>query len=112
MRDASAAGISWWAAAASPLIHSAAPAVQTGLFAEVVLDRPLEQIYTYAVGRPVEKGETPWMKSLETSFAKDGYRLPELMRRIATGDAMYRITETIGQTAAADPADGIRKEQR
>jgi primosomal protein N' (replication factor Y) len=28
----------------------AAPVVQTGLFAEVVLDRPLEQVYTYAVG--------------------------------------------------------------
>src|SRR6476659_1533536 len=27
-----------------------APVVQTGLFAEVVLDRPLEQVYTYAVG--------------------------------------------------------------
>ena len=28
----------------------ATPVVQTGLFAEVVLDRPLEQVYTYAVG--------------------------------------------------------------
>ena len=32
----------------------APPVVLTGLFAEVVLDRPLEQVYTYAVGPELE----------------------------------------------------------
>ena len=32
----------------------APPVVLTGLFAEVVLDRPIEQVYTYAVGPELE----------------------------------------------------------
>jgi hypothetical protein len=41
------------------------------------------------------------MKALDEGFADDGYRLPELMRRIATSEAMVRIAPAAPQTAAA-----------
>jgi hypothetical protein len=32
-----------------------------------------------------------WIRYLERSFADDGYRAPDLMRRIATSENFYRI---------------------
>ena len=50
------------------------------------------RVYAYAAGRPSTKGEGDLIKYLNTSFAADGYRLPDLMRRIVTSDAFYRIS--------------------
>jgi hypothetical protein len=52
----------------------------------------VNRLYAYAAGRQAAKGEAEWIHYLDTSFAADGYRLPDLMRRIATSDAFYRIT--------------------
>ncbi len=51
----------------------------------------VNRLYAYAAGRPAGKGEADWIKYLDTSFAANGYRLPDLMRRIVTSDAFYRI---------------------
>jgi hypothetical protein len=52
----------------------------------------VNRIYAYATGHSPTKGEAEWVKYLRDSFAADGYRLPDLMRRIATSDAFYRIS--------------------
>lgn len=62
-----------------------------------------KRLFSYAVGRPLGNSDAPWTKSLEQAFAANGYRLPELLRRIATSQAMYRISAA-DQTASAEPA--------
>ena len=45
---------------------------------------------------PFGKDEKDWIVYLNQSFAKDGYRFPELLRRIATSDAFYAISDAKG----------------
>ena len=52
----------------------------------------VRRAYTYAAGRPVERGERDWMTHLEQSFADDGYRLRPLLRRIAVSKALQTIS--------------------
>jgi len=54
----------------------------------------VSRLYTYAAGRQAEKGEAEWMKFLNSDFASNGYRLPDLMRTIVTSDAFYRISSS------------------
>jgi len=49
-------------------------------------------LYRYAVGRSVVPGERDWMKWLTKSFTDDGYRLPDMMRRIALSRAFYAVS--------------------
>ncbi len=53
-------------------------------------------VYRYAVGRSIAPGERDWVKWLNTSFVDDGYRLPDLMRRIALSRAFYAVSEPPG----------------
>jgi hypothetical protein len=57
------------------------------------------RLSTYAAGRPATPGEAEWVKYLQAGFAADGYRLPELMRRIATSSGFYRVSTS--QTVAS-----------
>ena len=52
----------------------------------------VNRLYSYAEGRAPSKSEADWVKSLMGSFASDGYRLPELFRRIATGETTYKVS--------------------
>jgi hypothetical protein len=52
----------------------------------------VSRLYAYAAGRQPASGEALWVKYLQTKFGEDGYRLPDLMRRIATSDDFYRIS--------------------
>ena len=52
----------------------------------------VNRLYAYATGRPSTKGESDWFKYLDKSFAADGYRVPDLLRRIATSEALYRVS--------------------
>ena len=64
----------------------------------------VSRIYSYGVGRPPSKGEADWMKSLAQQFAADGYRFPDLLRRIATSDVFYRVAAPrTGQVDAPQP---------
>lgn len=51
----------------------------------------VNRLSSYALGRPPSKTETAWIEVLKSQFAKDQYRIPELMRRIATSEAFVGI---------------------
>jgi hypothetical protein len=53
----------------------------------------VRRLYSYATGRPAVRRDMAWIRYLEKSFAQDGYRAPDLMRRIATSENFYRVTE-------------------
>ncbi|MGE4063061.1 MAG: DUF1592 domain-containing protein [Rhodospirillaceae bacterium] len=51
----------------------------------------VDRMTAYALGRTPARSETQdWVGPLKQSFAKDGYVVPELMRRIATSPEFYR----------------------
>jgi hypothetical protein len=60
----------------------------------------VNRAYQYATGRTIAKDEKDWIAYLEHSFAKDGYRFPELLRRIATSDAFYAVSPGEGRSSA------------
>jgi hypothetical protein len=67
----------------------------------------VNRLYAYAAGHPAAKGEAELIKYLGTNFATSGYKLPDLMRRIVTSDAFYRITAP--ETAAiASPKESAQ----
>jgi hypothetical protein len=51
----------------------------------------VRSVYRYATGQNVEREQHDYLTWLEKRFAADGYRLPKLMRTIATSDAFYAI---------------------
>jgi hypothetical protein len=59
-------------------------------------------MYRYAVGRNAVAAERPWINYLNQSFATTGYRVPQLMRAIATSRTFYAIAPA----APAAPAAG------
>jgi hypothetical protein len=61
----------------------------------------VNRLYAYAVGRALEKAERPLMTYLEKSFEADNYRLPELVRRIATSRAFMSVAPTQVRSAGA-----------
>jgi hypothetical protein len=60
----------------------------------------VNRLFAYASGHVPTKSETDFVKYLEKSFAADAYRVPDLLRRIATSEALYRAAAP--QTGAAD----------
>ncbi|MDX2276639.1 MAG: DUF1588 domain-containing protein [Hyphomonadaceae bacterium] len=52
----------------------------------------VNNMYRYAVGRNAVSGERDWMNYLNGRFETSGYRVPELMRTIATSNAFYAVT--------------------
>jgi hypothetical protein len=78
----------------------------------------VSRLYSYGSGRAPVKSEAAWIRQLGKQFASDGYRVPDLLRRIATGDALYRATapapqlaETEAPRAAVVRNESTRKEQ-
>jgi hypothetical protein len=53
-------------------------------------------IYRYAAGHDPAPGEKDWLAYLRQQFAADGYRLPELLRRIAVSDDFYKVSPPRG----------------
>ena len=43
------------------------------------------------------------VKSIQAGFAENGYRIPDLLRLIATSDAFYAIAPAGGAQSASDP---------
>jgi hypothetical protein len=64
----------------------------------------VRRVYEYGVGRAPEKGETVWLNDINKHFAQDGYRIPDLLRRIALSDAFYRVAPASGRVPAAKTA--------
>ncbi len=59
----------------------------------------VNRMYEYAARRPVAPGERAWLTDLGERFAEDGYRIPSLIRRIATSDAFFRVAEATTEPA-------------
>jgi hypothetical protein len=51
-------------------------------------------LYRYAASRDFDPSEREWQTWLGKKFAADGYRLPDLMKTIATSDAFYAVRES------------------
>jgi hypothetical protein len=64
----------------------------------------VRRVYEYGVGRTPEKGEAVWLNDLTRQFSDDGYRIPELLRRIAVSDGFYRVTPSADPLPAAKTA--------
>ena len=58
----------------------------------------VRRLYAYAIGAVPAKPEGEWLTTIEGEFAAKGYRLTDLLRRIATSDALYQVQ---GPNAAA-----------
>jgi hypothetical protein len=52
----------------------------------------VRRLFSYATGRPVARRDMAWIRYLEKGFAEDGYRPPDLMRRIALSENFYRVS--------------------
>lgn len=62
----------------------------------------VNRLAAYALGKPMSVANADYLKLLEQNFAKAGYRLPDLLRAIATSEAFSQVTLT--ETAAlTDP---------
>lgn len=58
----------------------------------------VKRVYAYGVGRETTPSEAAWLRgSLQPQFAADGYRLPSLLRRIATSETFFRISVETGK---------------
>lgn len=54
----------------------------------------VKRVYTYGVGREATPSEAKWLRAtMQPQFAADGYRLPALLKRIATSEVFFRISE-------------------
>jgi hypothetical protein len=62
----------------------------------------VRRLYSYATGRPAVRRDMAWVRYLESSFAQDGFRATDLMRRIATSDNFYRVTVAAPMLALSD----------
>jgi hypothetical protein len=63
----------------------------------------VDSLYRYAVGRTPAEGERAWVGWLESGFARDGYRIPELLRRIALSPAFYAVSQPASPTPKTAP---------
>jgi hypothetical protein len=56
----------------------------------------VDSVYRYAAGRAANRDETEWVRWLNERFAANGYRLPELLRAVATSEALFSISPDVG----------------
>ena len=61
----------------------------------------VRRVYSYGTGGPLSSADSPAITALNTAFGNAGYRLPDLLRMIATSDAFYEIVAPAGETKAA-----------
>jgi Protein of unknown function (DUF1592)/Protein of unknown function (DUF1588)/Protein of unknown function (DUF1585)/Protein of unknown function (DUF1595)/Protein of unknown function (DUF1587) len=58
-------------------------------------------MYRYAVGRDFDPGEREFQAWLGKQFAEKGYRVPDLMKTIATSDAFFAVRPSAGAVKEA-----------
>jgi hypothetical protein len=61
----------------------------------------VQRAYNYSVGRVTSKSDRPFLKDLTAGFAADGYRYPELLRRIVLSEQFYHVWSDPVPVAAA-----------
>ena len=62
----------------------------------------VNRLSSYALGRTPTKAEIDWINGLGKDFAADGYKVPDLLRRVALSDELYRVAPP--RTGAIDMA--------
>ncbi|MCA0202456.1 MAG: DUF1585 domain-containing protein, partial [Proteobacteria bacterium] len=62
----------------------------------------VRRLYSYGTGGPLSRADNPAVESLNKAFGEAGYRLPQLLRMIASSDAFYEIVETPVEQKSAD----------
>jgi hypothetical protein len=62
----------------------------------------VKKVFAYGTGHMPTKGEGEWVKALQTEFQEDGYKVPQLLRRIVLSDAFYRVTPAAAKPAAPE----------
>jgi len=65
----------------------------------------VRRVYTYAAGRPIQRSERQLLNHFEDEFAGEGYRLRELIREVATSDALYAVSQPRLRTAQLGPEE-------
>ncbi|MSO73478.1 MAG: DUF1588 domain-containing protein [Rhodospirillaceae bacterium] len=58
-------------------------------------------VYKYAAGHKLRAADMPWVEALKRDFAAGGYRMPDLLRRVATNAASYKVSMPSAQTKVA-----------
>jgi hypothetical protein len=51
----------------------------------------VRNVYAYGVGRAPTKDDQEFLTKAATEFAQDGYRLPAMMRRVASSTEFYKL---------------------
>jgi hypothetical protein len=51
----------------------------------------VKRIVGYGEGQLPTQADREWVNFLQAKFAEDGYRVPQLLRRIVTSEAFYRV---------------------
>ncbi len=62
----------------------------------------VRRLYSYGTGGPLSRADNPAVEALNKAFGETGYRVPQLLRMIATSDAFYEIVETPVEQKTAD----------
>ncbi len=70
----------------------------------------VDRVLSYGLGRTTVPSETPWKASLKEAFAKDGYVLPELMKRIVVSPEFFSAAPPV-QAGAKDARNANPSEQ-
>lgn len=56
----------------------------------------VERLATYAIARPLTRGDREFVDYLKEEFTADGYRFTDLLRNVALSDALYAVTAPAG----------------
>jgi len=66
----------------------------------------VNRLFAYATARSPLKDERPLLEFFTSEFADSNYRVPKLLREIATSDALFAVKTPTAQSAALPPAPG------
>ena len=61
----------------------------------------VSRLYAYGVGREMTALDQPWLTFFARQFAAQGYRVPDLLREIATSEAFFAVSSTIPPAAVS-----------
>ena len=64
----------------------------------------VDRLTAYGLGRTPTSGQSAFVAYLKQSFTNDGYRLPDLVRRLATSEAFYAVSPPEPETKPVQAA--------
>lgn len=69
----------------------------------------VDRLYSYGSGGAAKPTDRPLLKYYTTQFAQSGYKLPDVLRSIATSDAFQHVTDAkkTASTEAREPTEEI-----